>query len=91
MIIIIDKIFIKDISKIKDKNLLQNLNNLISDLEVATSLTEILNTKKIKGYKAFFSIRPGNYRMGIEKVSERKLCLIRFLHRKDVYKYFPKK
>lgn len=91
MNILIDKTFAKDISKIKDKKVLQNLNHLISSLESTESLSEIPNTKKIKGYKAFFRIRIGDYRVGLEKFSDETLCLIRLFHRKDIYKYFPKK
>lgn len=91
MIILIEKTFLKDISKVKDKDVLKNLRSLFSKLELAVSLAEIPNTKKIKGYKTFFRIRSGNYRVGIEKINDSKICLVRFLHRKDVYKYFPKK
>ena len=35
MKIVIDKAFLKDINKVKDKFLLENLNNIISGLEIA--------------------------------------------------------
>ncbi|WKZ71090.1 MAG: type II toxin-antitoxin system RelE/ParE family toxin [Melioribacteraceae bacterium] len=91
MNILIDKTFAKDISRIKDKKVLQNIKHLISILESSESLSEIPNTKKIKGYKEFFRIRVGEYRLGIEKYGDETLCLIRLLHRKDIYKYFPQK
>lgn len=91
MNILIDKSFVKDINKIKDKNLLQKLNNFILGFEKTLSFSDIPSIKKIKGYKTYYRIRISDYRLGIEKINEDKICLIRFLHRKDIYKYFPKK
>ncbi len=91
MKILIDRACLKDINKIKDKLLLENLNNLILVLEAAETLDEFPNIKKLRGYKSYFRIRIGDYRLGFEKINEEKICLIRFLHRKDIYKYFPKK
>ncbi len=54
MKILIEKSFAKDVNKIKDKKLLQNLSNIITELDDSKSLREISNIKKIKGYKSFF-------------------------------------
>lgn len=87
----IEKSFAKDVNKIKDKKLLQNLSNIITELENSTSLREISHIKKIKGYKTFFRIRIGDYRLGLEELQGKGLYLIRFLHRKEIYRYFPDK
>ncbi|MGA9351150.1 MAG: type II toxin-antitoxin system RelE/ParE family toxin [Anaerolineae bacterium] len=42
----------------------------------------------MKGYDTFYRIRLGDYRIGIE-VLEDKVILVRILHRKDIYRYFP--
>jgi len=89
MRILIEKSFAKDVSKINNKKLLQNLSNIITELENSTSLREITHIKKIKGYKSFFRIRIGDYRLGIEEIQGKGLHLIRFLHRKEIYRYFP--
>lgn len=91
MKILIEKSFTKDVDKIKNEKLLQNLSNIITELENSKSLREISYIKKIKGYKTFFRIRIGDYRLGIEEIQGKGLCLIRFLHRKDIYRYFPAK
>jgi len=91
MKILIDKSFVKDVDKVTDKKLLRNLNKLIIELENSNSLIELPNVKKIKGYDSFFRIRIGNYRLGLEEISGKGICLTRFLHRKDIYKYFPLK
>ena len=91
MKVLIDKSFVKDVDKIKDIKLLRHLNKLITELEKCNSLTDISNVKKIKGYDSFFRIRLGNYRLGLEEMGSNRVCLIRLLHRKDIYKYFPLK
>ena len=91
MKILIDKSFVKDVDKIRDKKVLHNLNKLIIELENSKSFTELPHVKKIKGYDSFFRIRIGNYRLGLEEISGKGICLTRFLHRKDIYKYFPLK
>lgn len=32
-----------------------------------------------------------DYRLGIEAVSSKEVVFVSFLHRKDIYRYFPKK
>lgn len=91
MKIFIDKSFAKDVDKITDKKLLRNLKKLIIELENSNSLLELPNVKKIKGYNSFYRIRMGNYRLGMEEIRSNIICLTRFLHRKDIYRYFPLK
>ena len=75
MKILIDKSFVKDVDKVTDKKLLRNLNKLIIKLENSNSLIELSNVKKIKGYDSFFRIRIGNYRLGLEEISGKGICL----------------
>ena len=42
----------------------------------------------MKGYKDYFKIRFGNYRVGIKKEGD-FIIVKRVLHRKEIYKYFP--
>jgi mRNA interferase RelE/StbE len=88
MKVIIYKSFNNDVKKIKDKKLLQQIIEIISQVESATSQNEIQNLKKLKGYKQFYRIRTGNYRIGIS-ITNTTVSFARFLHRKDIYKYFP--
>lgn len=88
MVIHVEKTFLKDISKTKDKSLLIDLQNVISNLKHLNSLSEIPNLKKLSGKNNYYRIRIGNYRIGISLINN-EITLIRFLHRKDIYKYFP--
>ena len=43
---------------------------------------------KLSGYTDYYRIRIGEYRIGL-KYSNKTITLVRFLHRKDIYKFFP--
>jgi mRNA interferase RelE/StbE len=67
---------------------LHRVRDVIEEVERAKYATEVSNLKKIEGSANYFRIRLGNYRIGI--VLERdSAILVRFLNRKDIYKYFP--
>jgi mRNA interferase RelE/StbE len=87
----VDKSFDRDVNTIKDKNILQKLRDCISQIERAHNFQEIPNMKKIEGYSSFFRIKIGHYRLGIELVSDNEMILTRFIHRKDIYRYFPRR
>ena len=87
----IEKSFDRDVSKVRDKKILQTLYDFIPAIEGAKSIQEIRHIKKIEGYGSFYRIKLGDYRLGIEKISSHEILLSRFLHRKDIYRYFPKK
>jgi mRNA interferase RelE/StbE len=89
MKIFIDKSFVKDVDKVRDRKVLNKLSSLIKELENSKTLTELPHVKKIKGYDSFYRIRLGNYRLGLEEIRGKGISLTRFLHRKDIYKYFP--
>lgn len=42
----------------------------------------------MQGYKEYYRIALGSYRVGIRIVNN-AVTFIRFLHRKDIYRYFP--
>lgn len=88
MIVRVDKSFEKDTQKIKDKKVLKKLADLIQKLQEIQGLEEIQHLKKLKGYESYYRIRLGAYRIGISS-EEDKIDLIRFLHRKDIYRFFP--
>ena len=85
----IDKSFQKDTRKIKDKALLTKIALVISSVQQAENINQIKNLKKLKGSSENFRIKIGDYRLGII-VSESSIEFIRCLHRRDIYKYFPK-
>ena len=80
--------FEKDLRKIRDKNLLQKIKDAINETRQAKSAKDINSLKKLKGYEAFYRIKLGDYRIGIEIV-ENEIIFTRFLHRKEVYRFCP--
>jgi Cytotoxic translational repressor of toxin-antitoxin stability system len=80
--------FEKDLRKIKDQKVLSELKQIIIQCKTTENLSEINHLKKLQGYDTFYRIRLGNYRIGIE-LSEDTIIFTRFLHRKDIYKFFP--
>jgi mRNA interferase RelE/StbE len=44
--------------------------------------------KKIEGYSDYFRVKVVDFRLGL-RASQNKVELIRFLHRKDIYRKFP--
>lgn len=80
--------FAKDLRSIRDAKLLAKIKEMIDECKAAESLTELKNIKKLQGYDTFYRIRIGEYRVGLEVLND-ELIFTRFLHRKDVYKYFP--
>jgi mRNA interferase RelE/StbE len=78
--------FERDIRKLKKRKIKSELLELIDYIKESGNLTEIKNLKKIKGEKKFYRIRFGDYRLGI-KIEGETVTFIRFLHRKDIYRY----
>lgn len=88
MEILFESRFQKDLKKIKDKKIRQKAKEVILQCKQAEQLNEINNLKKMQGYQAFYRIRLGDYRIGIEFL-DNTLIFTRFLHRKEIYRFFP--
>ena len=58
-------------------------------MESAKSLYDIPNLKKMEGYKSFYRIRMGIYRIGFELLEDKTILLILIAPRKDIYRVFP--
>jgi mRNA interferase RelE/StbE len=85
----IDKSFEKDTNSLNDRTLNVKIITLIKNLINANSLNDIKNIKKLKGHNNSYRIKLGDYRIGFEYIVD-TVVLVRFLHRKDIYKHFPK-
>lgn len=85
-----DKSFEKWLSKITDKNLLKKIEKVIIQLETVQSLDQISHLKKLTGFKNYFRVQIGSYRLGFELIKKSTIRLIIIADRKDIYKRFPK-
>jgi mRNA interferase RelE/StbE len=59
-------------------------------VETVDDLSQIPNLKKLKGQKKkfYYRSRIGNYRIGLI-IRHDTAVFVRFLNRKEIYRYFP--
>lgn len=101
MVVVYEKKFLKDLQKIKDKNVLKRIQLKLEEIEVIVGSHEdngeppaIPGLVKLQGYDYYYRIRVGDYRLGISiEITlddiEDVFRFVRCLHRKDIYRYFP--
>lgn len=80
--------FLRDIKKVKDTDLLKSIDTAIQNAENAVNVNEIKNIKKLTGYKTYFRIKINDFRIGLN-IENETITFVRFLHRKNIYKFFP--
>jgi len=89
MDVLFEKHFLKSIDKLGNKELQESIIEIIEKVEIAKSLVEIKNIKKLRGYQTFYRIKLKDYRIGIS-IENQKVVFVEFGHRKDIYRKFPK-
>lgn len=87
----IEKSFDRDTDRVKNKRVLRKLHQLISMIGDVDTIGKIPHTRKLHGHPSYYRIKLGDYRLGMEAISDTEVVLLRFLHRKDIYRYFPKR
>ena len=80
--------FLKDLRNIKNAKLLTKVRAAIENVEQSNAPQQIRNFKKLKGSESYFRIKIGEYRIGL-KMEQDKLIFVRFLSRKEIYRFFP--
>jgi len=80
--------FLKSVKKIKTAQLKDEVAATIIQVEEAVDITNITSLRKLKGYKEFYRIRIGDYRIGL-RINGDSVCFVEIAHRKDIYKLFP--
>jgi len=81
--------FLKAIKKIDSDQLKADIANAILNVESAESQIQISQLKKLKGYKQYYRIRIGDYRIGI-KIEAEIVIFVDIDHLKNIYRIFPK-
>ena len=81
--------FLRDVRKIKDREVTRSVERAISTVEAAATLTQVPHLKKLKHTGNFYRIRLGEYRCGLCLDGD-MLVFVRCLHRKDIYRFFPR-
>ena len=80
--------FAKDIRCVTNAKLRARIEAAILSLERASRLQGFPQLEKLKGSSRAFRIRFGDYRLGLF-VDGETVVLSRFLHRREIYRYFP--
>jgi mRNA interferase RelE/StbE len=80
--------FARDLKKIEDQLILNQVRQVIEDVETAENLRAIDSLKKMSGGGKYFRIRVSDYRIGIV-VDGDEIEFVRCLHRRDIYRFFP--
>jgi len=62
---------------------------VFEDIPKSNNLSEILDIKLLKGYKDYYRIRVGDYRIGCKIEKGNKIIFYRIKNRSDIYNVFP--
>lgn len=84
-----DNSFTRDIKKLKDKEISAQLKKSIEEMKPVQNITQLKNVRKMSGDHALYRLKIKNYRLGFECIGN-DITLLRFMHRRDIYKWFPK-
>jgi len=86
--VIFRRSFAKDLKKIRRKALRHEVQAVLEQIEQSTSLYDLPNVKHLTSEGSYYRIRIGDYRLGL-MVADDTVTVVRFLHRRDIYRYFP--
>jgi mRNA interferase RelE/StbE len=84
-----DRSFLKSIDKISNKTILRKVEKAIEEVEKAQNLSSVSQIKKLSGFKNYYRIRLGDYRLGLEEKDNATVRFIIIAHRKEIYRFFP--
>jgi len=83
------KLFLKDLKRLKGSSIYDKIFKIVfEDLPKVDTIFQIKGLRPLKGSDCRYRIRVGDYRIGIEVHGDR-IEVMRVLHRKDFYKFFP--
>ena len=89
MEILYGKKFSKDLDVLRnDPDTRKRLLEIIQKIKEIKSFSDMKGVRKIQGYSNYFRIKLGDYRLGM-KLDQNRIELIRFLHRREIYRRFP--
>ena len=80
--------FAKDLRQVRDTSVLARLQEIIHEIGAAESIQDLKNLKKLSTESRPYRLRLGDYRLGLI-IEADTVTLVRILHRKDIYRYFP--
>ncbi len=88
MICFYKKTFLKDLAKLPLGYRKKIEKIAFEDIPKSDNIFEVLDIKKMRGYKNYYRIRMGNYRIGC-RIEGNRIIFYRIKSRNDIYKVFP--
>ncbi len=85
-----DKSFEKSLDRIRNKSLFSKIERIVLQFEEAKAISELQNIAKLTGFKTYYRVRLGEYRIGFEIIDENTIRFIIVAHRKEIYRFFPR-
>ena len=82
------KSFVKDLEKLRDTEATGRIREAIGRAEMAKTLQDVGDIRRLRGGERAYRIRVGDYRLGLILEND-TVVFVRCLHRKDLYRYFP--
>lgn len=80
--------FLRDLERIRERSLLDRIQRAIESIEQASGLDSVPHLRRLRGERGFYRLRIGDYRIGLSVEGE-EVTLVRILHRREIYRYFP--
>ena len=80
--------FTRDLRRLRNRELRARVERVIREVERAESIEAVAGAVRLRGPGAFYRIRIGDYRLALS-VEGSTAIVTRFLHRRDIYRYFP--
>lgn len=88
MIVKYEKSFLRDLKRVEDQKVLDDVAEIISALKETKSPMNLPKVKKMKGHPSAYRIEIKDYRLGFFYENNAAI-LTRLLRRKDIYRDFP--
>lgn len=82
------KSFARDLRQIREAPILKRLQEVIQEIEAAISIQDLQHLKKLSSESNHYRLRLGEFRLGLV-IEADTVTMVRILHRKDIYRYFP--
>ena len=83
------KTFLKDLARLPQPHRKQVELLVFKQIPQLDSIFTTTNMKKMKGYKNYYRIRMGDYRIGYELKEDNNIIFYRVKNRSEIYKIFP--
>jgi len=80
--------FLRDIERIRSRSLRERVKGVIERVEAAQTSQGIPNLRRLRGGERHYRIRVGHYRLGVV-IEGDSVVFVRFLHRRELYRFFP--